>query len=84
MRRNLSQEQRRRIERLVRAKGERCGVCGNPELRSGEDAASNLGGGYSVTLRCTNALLAEDHAGGIGLVRDYSITPDEARQVGLG
>ncbi len=68
---------------MVRARGETCGVCGNPELRSGEDAASEVGGGYSVTLRCTNALLAEDHAEGIGLVRDYYITRDEAREVGL-
>jgi hypothetical protein len=24
------------------------------------------------------------HAGGFGLARDYSVTPDEARRVGLG
>ena len=64
VRRNLSREQRRSIERLLRAKGETCRVCGNSDLRSGEDAASFLGGGYSVELRCTNAFLAEDHAGG--------------------
>jgi hypothetical protein len=82
VRRNLSQEQRRRIESLVREKGETCGVCGNADLRSGEEAASFLGG-FNVELRCTNAFLAEDHAGGIGLVWDYPITPDDARQVGL-
>jgi hypothetical protein len=84
VRRNLSREQRRGIESLVRAKGETCGVCGNSDLRSGEDAATQEGGGFSVELRCTNAFLAEGHAGGGGLVWNYSITPEEARQVGLG
>jgi hypothetical protein len=64
VRRNLSREQRRGIESLVRAKGETCGVCGNSDLRSGEDAATQEGGGFSVELRCTNAFLAEGHAGG--------------------
>ena len=83
VRRNLSREQRRSIERLLRAKGETCRVCGNSDLRSADDAADEVGGGLSVELRCTNAFLAKGHAGGTGLVWNYSITPDEARQVGL-
>lgn len=48
-----------------------------------EDAATYLGGGFNVRVLCTNTG-AELHAGGFGLARDYSITPDEARRVGLG
>ena len=83
MREDLTPEQRRSIEELVREKGERCGLCGNSDLRCGKDAAPYLGGGYSVQLRCTNGR-AGVHDGGIGLIWGYSITSDEARRVGLG
>ncbi len=83
MRQDLTLEQRQRIESLVRERDERCGLCGNADLRCGEDAASYLGGGYSVQLRCTNTG-AEAHARGTGLVRDYPLNSDEARLVGLG
>ncbi len=49
---------------------------------SDEDAATYIGGGFNVRVLCTNTG-AEAHAGGFGLARDYSITPDEARLVGL-
>ena len=83
MRQDLTPEQRRSIEGLVREKGERCGLCGNSDLRCGKDAAPYLGDGYSVQLRCTNGR-AGVHAGGIGLIWGYLITSDEARRVGLG
>jgi hypothetical protein len=83
MRQDLTPEQRRSIEGLVLEKGERCGLCGNSDLRCGKDAAPYLGGGYSVQLRCTNGR-AGVHDGGIGLIWGYSITSDEARRVGLG
>ena len=82
MRRSLSPDQRRRVEGLVREKEERCGVCGSTDLRCDEDAATYIGGGFNVRVLCTNTG-AEAHAGGFGLARDYSITPDEARLVGL-
>jgi hypothetical protein len=82
MRRPLSPEQRQRVEELVLEKGERCSLCGNANLRCDEDAASYLGGGYSIRLLCTNTD-ATAHVGGIGLAWDYSITLDEARRVGL-
>jgi len=82
MRRRLSRDQRRRIEELVQEKQERCALCGNADLRCGEDAAPYMGGGYNVRLICTNDTVAA-HTGGTGLTRDYSITPDEARRVGL-
>ena len=83
MREDLTPEQRRSVEELVREKGERCGLCGNSDLRCGKDAAPYLGDGYSVQLRCTNGR-AGVHAGGIGLIWGYLITSDEARRVGLG
>ncbi|HEX2740312.1 MAG TPA: hypothetical protein VHM69_07675 [Rubrobacter sp.] len=82
MREDLTPEQRRSLEGLVREKGERCGLCGNSDLRCGKDAAE-VGGGYSVQLRCTNGK-AGVHDGGIGLIWGYTITSDEARRVGLG
>jgi hypothetical protein len=82
MRQDLTPEQRRSIEGLVPQKGERCGLCGNSDLRCGKDAAAYLGG-YSVQLRCINGR-AGVHDGGIGLIWGYSITSDEARRVGLG
>ena len=83
MRRPLSPDQRRRIEGLVREKEERCGLCGSTDLRCDEDAATHIGGGLNVRVLCTNTG-AETHAGGFGLARDYSITREEARRVGLG
>jgi hypothetical protein len=82
MRRGLSSEQRQRVEELVRAKQERCALCGNANLRCDDSAARYMSGGYNVRLICTNDTAAA-HTGGIGLARDYSITPDEARRVGL-
>ena len=82
MRRPLSSDQRRRVEGLVREKEERCGLCGSTDLRCDEDAATYIGGGFNVRVLCTNTG-AEAHAGGFGLARDYSITHDEARLVGL-
>jgi hypothetical protein len=79
----LGPEQRRRVEELVREKEERCGLCGSTDLRCEEDAATFVGGGFNVRVLCTNTE-AEAHAGGFGLARDYSVTPDEARRVGLG
>jgi hypothetical protein len=83
MRRPLSPDQRRRVEELVREKEERCGLCGSTGLWCDEDAATFVGGGLNVRVLCTNTG-AEAHAGGFGLGRDYSVTPDEARRVGLG
>ncbi len=82
MRRHLSPDQRRRLEGLVREKEERCGLCGSTDLRCDEDAATYIGGGFNVRVLCTNTG-AEAHVGGFGLARDYSITPNEARLVGL-
>jgi hypothetical protein len=63
-------------------KGSYAEVNGLENLRCDEDAASYLGGGYSVRLLRTNTD-ATAHVGGIGLAWDYSITPDEARRGGL-
>ncbi len=82
MRRSLSSGQRQRIEELVLEKGERCSLCGNANLRCDEDAASYLGGGYSVRLMCTNTDAAA-HTGGIGVAWDYEISSKEASRVGL-
>ena len=78
----LGPQQRRRVEELVREKEERCGLCGSAGLRYEEDAATFVGGGFNVRVLCTNTE-AEAHAGGFGLARDYSVTPKEARRVGL-
>ncbi len=83
MRRPLSPDQRQRLEGLVREKEERCGLCASTGLRYDEDAATYIGGGFNVRVLCTNTG-AEAHAGGFGLARDYSVTPNEARRVGLG
>jgi hypothetical protein len=83
MRRHLSPDRRRHLEGLVREKEERCGVCGSTGLRCDENAATSIGGDFNVRVLCTNTG-AEAHDGGFGLARDYSITPDEARRVGLG
>lgn len=83
MRIHFGLEQRRRLEGLVREKEERCGLCGSTDLRCEEDAATFVGGGFNVRVLCANTG-AEAHAGGFGLARDYSVTPDEARRVGLG
>jgi hypothetical protein len=83
MRGPLSPDQRRRLEGLVREKEERCGLCGSTGLGCDEDAATFVGGGFNVRVLCTNTG-AEVHAGGFGLARDYSVTPEKARRVGLG
>ena len=70
----------------MREKEERCELCGSTDLRCDEDAATYVGGGYggfNVRVLCANTV-AEVHAGGFGLARDYSITRDEARRLGLG
>ena len=58
-------------------------VCGFTGLRCDEDAATFVDGGFNVRVLCTNTG-AEANAGGFGLARYYSVTPDEARRVGLG
>jgi hypothetical protein len=83
MRGPLSPDQRRRVEELVREKEERCGLCGSTGLRCDEDAATFVGGGFNVRVLCANTG-AEAPGVGLGLARDYSVTPDEARRVGLG
>jgi hypothetical protein len=84
---DLTPEQQIRVEVLVREKGEKCEVCGKADLRCGKLAAAYPGGGFTVHLWCPN-LDAKAHDGGlglakVGLLRDYSITPEEARRVGL-
>jgi hypothetical protein len=83
MRQPLSPDQQRSVEAFVRRLKERCKLCGSEDLRCDDSAATFAGGGYSVRLICANDA-APIHVGGIGLVRDYSITADEARQIGLG
>jgi hypothetical protein len=82
MRQPLSPDQQRSVEHFVRRKGKRCNVCGSEDLCCGAAAAPYLGGGFNVHLICINE---EDkaHAAGFGLIRDYSITAEEARQIGL-
>ncbi len=83
MQKLLSPEQRRSVEELAREKGETCGVCGGVVLRCDEEAVSYEGGGYGVRLRCANPTDDEDHARGFGLAWDHSLSPEEARRVGL-
>jgi hypothetical protein len=68
---------------LVRRKGERCEVCGSTDLRCAAEFRPYLGGGVAVDLWCNNAE-DERHVGKIGLVRFYSLTQAEARQIGYG
>lgn len=83
MRQPLSSGTQRSVEEFVRQEGVRCNLCGNEDLRCADSAAVFLGGGLNVRLICTNEG-AEAHAGGIGMIRDYSITAEEARRIGLG
>jgi hypothetical protein len=82
MRQPLNLDERRSVEEFVRRKGERCNLCGNADLRCDDTAATYIGGGFNVRLICTNDG-DPAHTGGIGLVRDYSITADEAQQISL-
>ena len=78
----LSPGQQRSVEVFVRQRGVRCKLCHNENLRCQDSAATFPGGGFNVRLICTNTE-TEAHSEGHGLVRDYSITPGEARQIGL-
>jgi hypothetical protein len=82
VRRYLGPDQQRRVEEFVRRKGEQCNLCGTADLQCDNSAATYFGGGLTVRLICTNA---GDHAhtGGLGLLRNYSITADEAQHIGL-
>jgi hypothetical protein len=82
MRQLLGPDQQRRAEEFVRQKGERCALCGSEDLRCDNSAASYIGGGLNVRLICTNAG-DQAHTGSHGLVWNYTITADEARQIGL-
>jgi hypothetical protein len=83
MRRQLSWDQRQRVEELVHEKSERCGLCGNANLRCDAGVAIYLGDRYSVRLLCTNVDAAA-HSGGIGLAWDYEIDSEEAARIGIG
>jgi hypothetical protein len=78
----LSRDQQRRVEELLREKGERCGLCGSTDLRCGSEARPDPGGGFAVDLQCANKDAAP-HAGGIGVASIYVLSSDEARIVGL-
>jgi hypothetical protein len=82
MRQLLGPDQQRRVEEFLRQKEERCALCGSEDLRCDNSAASYIGGGLNVRLICTNAG-DQAHTGSLGLVCNYSITADEARQIGL-
>jgi hypothetical protein len=82
MRQLLGPDQQRRVEEFVRRKGETCTLCGTADLRCDNSAATYFGGGLSIRLICTNAG-DQAHTGRLGLVWNYTITADEARQIGL-
>jgi hypothetical protein len=82
MRQLLGPGQQRRVEEFVGRKGERCPLCGSAALRCDNSVATFIGGGLNVRLTCTNAG-DQAHTGRLGLVWNYSITADEARQIGL-
>ena len=78
----LSPEQQRRVEEWLWERGERCGVCGNANIRCEEVASEHLGG-LSLHLRCSNSD-AEAHALGFGLTWTRSIAQEEkAQEIGL-
>jgi hypothetical protein len=79
---DLGPEQQRRVEEWLWERGERCGACGNANIRCEEVASENLGGGFSLHLRCSNSD-AEAHALGFGLAWTRSITQEEAQEIGL-
>ncbi len=78
----LSPEQQRRVEEWLWEGGERCGICGNANIRCEEITSEHVGGGLSLHLRCTNSD-AEAHALGFGLAWTRSITEEEAQEIGL-
>jgi hypothetical protein len=82
MRRYLGPDQQRRVEEFVRRKGEQCNLCGTVDLQCDNSATTYFGGGVTVRLICTNAG-DRAHMGGLGLLRNYSITADEAQHIGL-
>jgi hypothetical protein len=78
----LSHEQQRRVEEWLWERVERCGACGNADIRCEEVTREHPGGGLSLHLRCTNSD-AEAHALGFGLTWTRSITQEEAQEIGL-
>ena len=78
----FSLEQQRRVEEWLWERGERCGICGNANIRCEEVASEHLGCGLSLHLRCSNSD-AEAHVLGFGLTWTHSITQEEARDIGL-
>jgi hypothetical protein len=78
----LSHEQQRRVEEWLWERAERCGACGNANIRCEEVASEQLGG-LSLHLRCSNSD-AEAHALGFGLTWTRSITQEEkAQEIGF-
>ena len=73
--------QQSRIEVLARSKGLGCDVRGSGQhLFSAEEAHRTLDGGARVEMRCGNAAAKP---GSVGGVREFSLSPEEARRIGL-
>jgi len=73
--------QQSRIEALARSKGLACDVCGSGQhLFSAEEAHRTPDGGARVEMRCGNAAA---QPGSVGGVREFALSPEEARRIGL-
>jgi hypothetical protein len=72
--------QQSRIEALARSKGLACDACGSGYLFGAEDAHRTPDGGARVEMRCANAAA---QPGSVGGVREFSLSPEEARRIGL-
>ena len=73
--------QQSRIEALARSKGLACDVCGSGQhLFSAEEVHRTPDRGARVEMRCGNAAA---QPGSVGGVRDFVLSPEEARRIGL-
>jgi hypothetical protein len=77
----LSPEQQRRVEELLKTRGVQCPECGSPALASTGEAYGTANRRIAVQYFCTNNDV-EHRAGGFG---PYSVPlePHEAHRIGL-
>jgi hypothetical protein len=76
----LNPDQRRRAQRLARAKEITCQRCGSAYLLCSSTLRSYLGGGFSLDLWCQNQVA---HSLGHGAPTLFNISPEEGRSIGL-
>lgn len=79
----LDDQQRQRVNEVLRYRGEKCPLCGSPALASNGVYYVGPSGRISVQYACLNRDDAEQHPTGFGPF-SIALDPNEARRIGRG